>query len=46
MLLVSFEGVRPDSLFFLLQAWLQTVRYPQECAEIPSKVITDTLRLV
>lgn len=28
------------------QAWLKTVAYPANCLEIPSKVITDTLRHV
>jgi len=27
-------------------AWLQTVRYPQNCSVIPEKIITDTLAML
>ncbi|KAJ7285121.1 hypothetical protein C8J57DRAFT_1290493 [Mycena rebaudengoi] len=29
-----------------IEAWLKTVAYPQDCSEIPRKVITDTLSVL
>ncbi|PPQ90814.1 hypothetical protein CVT25_012134 [Psilocybe cyanescens] len=29
-----------------IEAWLKTVKYPQSCSEIPTKVITDTVSVL